>query len=131
MIAGSVHTNVLPDDVKTFAAHLNPTKAGPDAKLTAHVHGKSMQHSDIYSLNVVPGPIDEADTFTPSVFLHPSADEAPATATGADDQCLPPCLPLHIKLAGTTPAPAAAEMEQRVDELASRTVPNILANMYS
>ena len=32
---------------------------------------------------------------------------------GADDQCLSPCLPLHLTLAGTVPALAAGEI---VDE---------------
>ena len=121
---------VLPDKVKTLAAHLHSTKAGLDTKLTAHVPGKLMQHGDIHSLSVVPEPIDEADTSTLSLFLHLSADEAPATAIGADDQRLSPYLPLHPKLAGTVPAPAAGEMERRVDERIYRTVPNILANAY-
>ena len=121
---------ILPDNVKTLAAHFNSTKAGPDTKLTVHFLGKLTQHSDTYSLNVVPEPIDVADTFTLSLFLHLSAEEAPATAIGADDQCLSPCLPLHLRLAGTVPAPAAGEIEQRVDELIYRTVPNILVNAY-
>ena len=94
MIAGSVYTKVLP--VKTLAAHSNSTTAGPDTKSTAHVLGKfdAIWHY-IYSLNVVPEPIDVADTFTPSLLLHLSADQAPATAIGADDQRLSPYLPLH------------------------------------
>ena len=88
MVAGSVHTKVLPDNVKTLAAHLHSTKAGPDTKLRAHVPGTLTRHSDIYSLSIVPEPIDIADTFTQSLFLHLSTDEAPATAVGADDQCL-------------------------------------------
>ena len=56
-----------------------------------------------------------------------SADEAPATAMGADDQCLSPCLPLHLTLAGTVPALAAGEI---VDEQIYRKALNILANAY-
>ena len=70
MVAGSVRPKVFPENVKTLAAHLKSTKAGPDTKLTAHILWKSTQHGDIYSLNVVPEPIHVADMFTLSVFLH-------------------------------------------------------------
>ena len=65
-----------------------------------------------------------------SLFLHLSADEAPAKVIGADDQRLSSYLPLHPELAGTVPAPAAGEIEQVVDKRIYRTVPNILANAY-
>ena len=125
MVAGFAHTKVLPDDVKILAAHLNSTKAVPDT--SAHVLGKSTQHCDVYSLNVVPEPIDVADIFSLSVFLQLSADEAPARVIGADDQRLSPCLLLHPKLAGTLPALAEGEVEQSVDDFIYRTVFDILA----